>query len=182
MALSLASLISPQQKLLLVILGVLSLVVFLGIGALYIKQQGYNECERDTQAALAEHLQRAAEQAQDIARQDAEISEYYERVRTRIVHTEPKIIEVVKHAKNADADPTCHLSDAELGLLNEARGYGGDQTTDPSQLQGVMPRAATPDVQAPQRREVTPLSHGPVIQRLRGEDGAPGWGREREGI
>lgn len=171
----------PASRLAPVGLVLLGAVFIAGGTYLLGRGHGADACEQRHKAALAESLQRGIEQAQDIARQDAEVSEFYQQTRTRIIHTEPKIIEVVKHAKTADDTPACHLSDDEFRLLNEARGYGPSGPDNPGGVQGAVPHSPAPDIKAPQRREVTPLSHGPRLQRLRGEDAATGWGGQRSG-
>lgn len=143
--------------------------VFAIAGAgLYIRHTGYAACEEAHRAKLAEHLQRGIEQAQVIARQDAEVSEYYERVKTRI---ETQIITVrdeVAHEVPADCR-TCALNPLGLQRLNAALRGLRTPAADPEQPDGPVPGAtAPPRWQLP--GGVRPLGDDrPALLKLRGE-------------
>lgn len=133
-----------------------------------IWDRGYASCEEKNRAALAEHLQRGIEQAQVIAKQDAEVSEYYERVRTRI---ETQIITVrdeVAHEVPADC-LKCSLSPVGLQRLNDALRGVRTPAADPKQPDGPVPgTSAPPRWQLP--GGVRPLGDDrPALLKLRGE-------------
>lgn len=116
----------------LVLLGA---VVISGGTYLLGRSHGAGVCELAHKAELAESLQRGIEQAQDIARQDAEVSEFYERWRTRTV---TKVEEVTREITPDCA--RCGVGDNGLRLINEARGYG-PSASHPGQPDGTVPSA-----------------------------------------
>lgn len=133
-----------------------------------IWDKGYARCEAQHTAKMVEHLQRGLEQAQAIARQDAEVSEYYERERVRI---ETQIITVrdeVAHEVPADCR-TCALNPLGLQRLNAALRGLRTPAADPEQPDGGVPGAtAPPRWQLP--GSLRPLGDGRThVLKLRGE-------------
>ena len=148
----------------------------------WAESRGYARCELEHKAALAESLQRGLEQAREIAKQDAEIVESREIVRTRIVHLMPMVEEIKNEARTADDVAECQLSDDALRMLNESRGYFTDST--PADKSGVvegLPSAPKADIKAPQRRGGTPLHGGPAVHGLRISTSLSGGSRESAG-
>ena len=145
-------------------IGVLGIVVALTAAYQVVWHRGYDAAELEHQAALAESLQRGLEQAQEIARQDAEVSEYYERLRTR---TLTKVTEVTREIPASCQ--SCGIGPAGLRLINEARGYESPAADAPVQPDGGLPPATTDrNGQAPGFGR--PLTHDqPRVFRLRGE-------------
>lgn len=165
----LATLASPLALRALVGLALAGLV---GWGAYALRAAGRDACETEHQASMAEHLQRGIEQAQAIARQDAEISEYYERWRTREVQRWHVQVEEVTR----DIPPNCAqcgLSPDGLRTLNDLR-KPGPVAADPGQPDGRVP---APDADtlppAPGARSL-PGTGQPTVQRLRHEASAAG--------
>lgn len=148
------------------LVGVVALVAALGGGVYWIRHTGYLACERDHRAALAESLQRGIAQAQEIARQDAEISEHYERWRTKEVERWHVQVEEVTRDIPVNC-AQCGLSPDGLRALNDLR-RPGTAAPAPSQPDSGMP---TPDA-APQSAPPGPRGlYGPGqphVQRLRG--------------
>ena len=97
--------------------------------------RGYNAAELEHQSALAESLQRGLEQAQDIARQDAEVSEYYERLRQKTI---VKVEEVTREIPANCAQ--CGIGSNGLRLINEARGHDSPPADAPVQPDGGLPQ------------------------------------------
>ena len=174
----LSSLLTSPLALRLV--GAAVLAAVLGWGAYSIRHSGVAQCEAEHQAALAGHLQRAAEQAAEIARQDAEVSEYYERWRTREV--ERWHVQVEEVIRDIPTDCTkCGLSPDGLRALNDLR-RPGTAAPAPSQPDSGMP---TPDA-APQSAAPSPQhldgSGQPTVQRLRGPTQGLGGADQDEGL
>ena len=174
----LSSLLTSPLALRLV--GAAVLAAVLGWGAYSIRHSGVAQCEAEHQAALAGHLQRAAEQAAEIARQDAEVSEYYERWRTREV--ERWHVQVEEVIRDIPTDCTkCGLSPDGLRALNDLR-RPGTAAPAPSQPDSGMP---TPDA-APQSAPPSPRGlYGPGqphVQRLRGPAQSPGGASQDAGV
>lgn len=159
----LATLASPLALRALVGLAVAGLV---GWGAYALRAAGREACETEHQASMAEHLQRGIVQAQAIARQDAEISEYYERWRTREVQRWHVQVEEVTRDITPDC-AQCGLSPDGLRTLNDLR-KPGPVAPDPGQPDGRVP-APDADTQplAPGFRGI-PGTGQPHVQRLRG--------------
>jgi len=129
--------------------------------------QGHDACELTHQAALAESLERGLAQAREIARQDAEISEYYERWRTR---TETRLLTIREEvAREIPADcRTCALTPDGLRLLNEALRGVRAAPADPDQPDGGVPGPADPGKwQLPGGRRPSGFG-GPPLFQLRG--------------
>lgn len=124
-------------------LGVAALAGLVGWGLLAVRNAGREACETEHQARLAEHLQRGIEQAQVIARQDAEVSEYFERWRTE---QQTKIITVVEEVtREIPADcRTCALTPAGLRKLNDALRGMPATPADPEQPDSRVPAPANP--------------------------------------
>lgn len=161
----------------------LAIAAAVALGGTYFlgRSHGADSERADHAAALVESVERAAEQARAIALQDAEVVNTYEKTRTRTVYLTPKVAEVKDHAKTADTIPECHLTDDALSLLNEARGYPAPGAAHPGPSAGGLPAAPEAHLQAPQRREGTPLSSGTRLLRLRSEAPGTGWGSTSTG-
>lgn len=149
-------------------------------GGYWLRHTGYLACERDHRADFAESLQRGIEQAQEIARQDAEVSEYYERWRAREV--ERWHVQVEEVTRDIPTDCTkCGLSPDGLRALNDLR-RPGTAATAPGQPDSGMP---TPDA-APQSAPPGPRGlYGPGqphVQRLRGPAQSPGGASQDAGV
>lgn len=135
-------------------------------------------CERDQQADLAEHLQRGIEQATQIAREDAAISERYEVERIRyITQFQTRVDEVTR-----EIEPDCMRCGIKLdGLraLNALR-FGGAYATDTGQPHGGVP-APSPHHDGVVPRSGRGIGAGqPHLLRLRLETQIPGRGGEAE--
>lgn len=150
-----------------------AMAVLAAVGAAWwgysaIWNRGHAACELAHQAALAASLERGLEQAREIARQDAEVSEYYERWRT---HTETRLLTIREEvAREVPADcRTCALTADGLRLLNEALRGVRAAPADPGQPDGGVPGpAAPPRWQLP--GGVRPLGDDrPALLKLRGE-------------
>lgn len=140
--------------------------------------RGYARCEADHKDALAESLQRGLEQAQEIARQDAEITGAYEVWRTRYItklQTAPQEI-----ADEVHPDCTgCGLSPDGLRALNAIR--QGAVAPSPGTPQGGLPTPQTfGDGPLPGTRGI-PGQGQPHVLRLRGEAQSPGGRGAEEG-
>lgn len=108
-------------------------------GGLYVggRYHGSQRCEERHRAALVEHLQRAAEQAAEIARQDAELSADTLAVERKIeVRYRTVTEEVVKHVPT---DAVCAVSDLGLRLLNGALTNTLHRPADPGKPDGAVP-------------------------------------------
>lgn len=147
------------------ILGGVVVVTLLCVSAYRaIYSSGVDSCEGRHAIALVEHIERAQTQAREIALQDAEFSETYEKFRTRYI---TKVEEVTREIP-ADC-ATCRISPNGLSLINAARAGGLP----------MAPSTSKPDATVP---PVTPAPNGDVpgvrwrkfdghtsVQRLRGE-------------
>ena len=148
-------------------LGAVALAAAVGGGGYWLRHTGYLACERDHRAALAESLQRGIEQAQEIARQDAEVSEYYERWRTREVNRWHVQVEEVTRDISIDCT-RCGISPDGLRALNDIR-KPGPFAADPGQPHGGVPAPdAATERPAPGARGI-PGPGQPHVQRLRHE-------------
>lgn len=156
-----AILLSPIAK---HALGALGIIVALSAAYHVVWHRGYNAAELEHQSALAESLQRGLEQAQDIARQDAEVSEYYERLRQKTI---VKVEEVTREIPANCAQ--CGIGSNGLRLINEARGHDSPPADAPVQPDGGLP-PATQDRNGQAPGFGRPLApHEPRLLRLRGE-------------
>lgn len=136
---------------------------------------GRDDCERDHAASLAASIERATAQANQIAVQDAAVSEYYEKWRTRVVvQTESVTHEIPPDCRQ------CGLGPNGLQLLNSIR--RGESAPDAGQPDGGMPAApVTPNGFTPGAgRELRPGQ--PHVQRLRQEASIALGSRQGEGI
>jgi hypothetical protein len=116
-----------------------ALTAVLAYGVWAIRDSGVQATEQKHKAALAEHIQRAASQAHQIAMQDAEVSEYYEKWRVKtVVKTETITNEIPADCR------TCTLSPAGLLLLNSAI-RGGPASPDSGKPNGGMSPNTTPN-------------------------------------
>jgi hypothetical protein len=107
-------------------------------GYTFIHHRGVADCERDHDLALAEHIQRAASQAREIALQDAEVSGGYEITRFRIQTVyRDKAVEVVREITPDCMQ--CGLGPDGLRLINSIR--RGELPSLPSQPDGGLPPA-----------------------------------------
>ena len=156
--------------------GFLSAKVWAGIGGVVVitllcvfayrtvYDSGVDACEGRHAIALVEHIERAQTQAREIALQDAEFSEAYEKFRTRYI---TKVEEVTREIP-ADC-ASCRISPNGLSLINAARAGGLPMASDTSKPNATMP-------------PITPAPNGDVpgvrwrkfdghtsVQRLRGD-------------
>lgn len=134
-------------------------------------------CERKHQLALAESIERATTQAHQLALQDAEVSEYYEKWRTQVIVR--NVVEEVTHEIPADC-MRCGIGPDGLRKLNEIR--SGSIPTDAAKPDVGVPAPASPyDGITPGTRWL--LGPGqPSLQRLRHEAQAVGGASQGEGI
>lgn len=148
-------------------LAALAVAGLVGWGLYAVRASGREACEVEHQARLAEHLQRGLDQAQTIARQDAEISEYYERWRTE---QQTKIVTVVEEVtREIPADcRTCALSPAGLRRLNDALRGMPAAPADPEQPDSRVPAPANPGRWQLPGGGRTPGADGPSLRQLRG--------------
>ena len=126
------------------ILAALALAALAAWAAHALRAAGDAACETRHRADLAAHIQRAAEQARVIAKQDAEVSEYYERWRTKI---EAHVITVKEEvAREIPADcRTCSLTPDGLRRLNDALRGVPPPASDSNQPDGGVPAPAKPE-------------------------------------
>lgn len=127
--------------------GVLSVVV---VGGLYgvVRHSGYSACQRDQQAALVASIQRAQEQAREIALQDAEVA--LDTIRTiQQIRTVEKVITVEVQNEIPTDCRACAITPRARGLLNDALSGLHSTPADPGKPPGTMP---TPD--SPPYREL----------------------------
>lgn len=126
----------PAIPLKAAVAGVVAITIAIAMFVAYGK--GKAACELAHKAALAEHLQRGIEQARIIAKQDAEVSEYYERIRAT---TETKIVNVRQEVtREVPADCLkCSLSPDGVRLLNDYLRGVRPSTSDPAKPDGGMP-------------------------------------------
>lgn len=134
-------------------------------------------CEDKHRVALAESIERATAQATQIALQDAEVSEYYEKWRTQIVVR--NVVEEVTREIPADC-MRCGIGPDGLRKLNEIR--AGKVPANPGKPDSGVPAPASPyDGLTPGARWL--LSPGqPSLQRLREETETLGGTMQGEGI
>ena len=134
-------------------------------------------CERKHQLALAESIERATAQAAEIAMQDAEVSQYYEKWRTKVIVR--NVVEEVTREIPVDC-MRCGIGPDGLRKLNEIR--AGKVPADPSQPDSGVPATTSPyDGLTPGARWL--LSPGqPSLQRLRHEAQTLGGTSQGEGI
>lgn len=101
--------------------GVLAIGAIACVGGAYIAGRGHGAvaCEQKHKAALAESLQRGLEQAQAIAREDAEITEHYLEWRTRYVTQLQTVPQEITNAPPTAAD--CDIGPDGLLVINRAR-------------------------------------------------------------
>lgn len=144
----------------------------------WLDGRGYARCELEHEAALAESLHRGMEQAQEIARQDAEITGAYEVWRTRYITQLQTAPQEIADAIHPDCT-LCGLSPDGLRALNALR--QGAMAPDPGTPQGGLPTPQTfGDGALPGTRGI----HGqgqPHVLRLRGEAQGPGGRGAEEG-
>lgn len=166
---------SPLARYGLLALGALAAV---GVAYSWAFGRGRDACETDHQAALAESLQRGLEQAQDIARQDAEITGAYEVWRTRYVTKLQTAPQEIADAIQPDCTG-CGLSPDGLRALNAIR--QGAVAPSPGTPQGGLPTPQTfGDGPLPGTRGI-PGQGQPHVLRLRGEAQSPGGRSAAEG-
>jgi hypothetical protein len=134
-------------------------------------------CEDKHRIALAESIERATAQAHQIALQDAEVSEYYEKWRTQVIVR--NVVEEVTREIPADC-MRCGIGPDGLRKLNEIR--SGPLPTDATKPDVGVPAPASPyDGLTPGTRWL--LGPGqPSLQRLRHEAQAVGGTCRSEGI
>jgi len=159
-------------------LGIAAALAFIvGYGVWAIRDSGVQACEQKHAVVLAESIQRAAAQARALALQDAEVSEYYEKWRTKVIVR--NVVEEVTREIPADC-MRCGLGPDGLRKLNEIR--RGDTPADARKPDVRMPTPASPyDGLTPGARWL--LSPGqPHVQRLRDETQASDPAGQSEGI
>ena len=133
--------------------------------------------ERDrAKAAYAESLERAVEQAHVIAKQDAEISEYYEKWRTRTV------VQVKEVTSGITEDCSkCGIGPDALGLLNSARGYTGKAAPHSGKPDSTVPTTPAPDFGQIPGFSQPLIGNQPRVLRLRHETQLIGGRGEAQG-
>jgi len=123
--------------------GALSLAV---VGGLYgaVRHSGYSACKRDADAAMVESIQRAQEQAREIALQDAEVA--LDTIRTvQQIRTVEKVITVEVQNEIPTDCRACAVSPRARGLLNDAlSGLLAAPPANPGEPPGAVPKAITP--------------------------------------
>lgn len=115
-------------------------------GGLYVlgRIHGAGACEQDHLANTAVHLQRAAEQAREIALQDAEVSAETAKVITRIRTVESAKQVEVKNEVQPDCN-LCAVTPRGKLLLNDALSGWAFKTPDTAE----SPRAVPPAFETP---------------------------------
>jgi hypothetical protein len=123
---------SPFAKWLGIVLAIAGLCIG---GYLFIYNRGVADCERKHQIALAEHIERAAAQAHQIAMQDAEIISWADGKKT-VFKTLWKEHETIVYSD-------CSLSPAGRVLHNKATRYATDITDSSIESEPDSPTTVT---------------------------------------
>jgi len=140
---------SPIAKWLGVILAIAGLCIG---GYLFIYNRGVADCERKHQIALAEHIERAAAQAHQVAMQDAEIISWADSKKT-VFKTLWK-----EHETTIYAD--CKLSPAGRVLHNKATRYATDLTDSSIESEPDSPTTVTGNGDTSRDGISAPTEHG----------------------
>lgn len=153
----------------------IGIAIALGTGYWMVRHGGYVACERDHKAAYTENLERAIKQAQDIAKQDAEITEYYIKTRTKTIVTQIPV-----EITNAPITSDCTIGPDGLRLINDARALSADANPKGA-TGGMLSAPANPDGGI-EGLGIPFVPNVPQLRRLQGEAKGAGGSGETSAI
>jgi hypothetical protein len=139
--------------------------------------RGRDGANRAWEESFRESVTRAVEQANAIAKQDAEVSEYFEKWRTRYV-TEYENVNVTEHIP-PDCN-RCVINPVGLGLLNNARRADvSESTPSTGKFDYSLPRPPSSNHWLLPRNQPEPPANDRSVPNMSGE--TPATDRTRKG-